>query len=325
MSTPNDRDAAAADQDPTGMRALLASLPDPGPMPAQVAERITASLQAEQQHRLHHPGPEGMPSAGPERTRHEVTPTTAVSSLESRRRTRVPHLLAAVASVAAVAIAGVVLLDQVAGEGSLGEMTALYWTGNDTVSSGEDAAGSAGGSVEGGSGEGGSGDSGSEDSGSGDGAAEGEADALQEAGEAAQAEPLPGSVAGAAPDAGASPTERSGTGTAPGDVRVLAVTRPLTSETFALGVSVALDTAADRAAAAAEESELSAPAAASCLRTTGESPAAHRWTVSAITLDGNDAVLVVATGQPDRAWALTPDCALDTEGSEVLLGPVDVP
>lgn len=39
-----DRD----DIDPTGMRALLSALPDPGPMPADLVERITASLAAEQ-------------------------------------------------------------------------------------------------------------------------------------------------------------------------------------------------------------------------------------------------------------------------------------
>ena len=37
------------DDDPTGMRALLSSLPDPGPMPDDLVARITASLAAEQQ------------------------------------------------------------------------------------------------------------------------------------------------------------------------------------------------------------------------------------------------------------------------------------
>ena len=35
------------DDDPTGVRALLASLPDPGPMPADLVSRITASIAAE--------------------------------------------------------------------------------------------------------------------------------------------------------------------------------------------------------------------------------------------------------------------------------------
>lgn len=36
------------DDDPTGMRALLSSLPDPGPMPGDLVARITASLADEQ-------------------------------------------------------------------------------------------------------------------------------------------------------------------------------------------------------------------------------------------------------------------------------------
>lgn len=36
------------EDDPTGMRALLSSLPDPGPMPEHLVSRITASLAAEQ-------------------------------------------------------------------------------------------------------------------------------------------------------------------------------------------------------------------------------------------------------------------------------------
>ena len=36
------------DEDPTGIRALLGSLPDPGPMPDDLVARIQASLTAEQ-------------------------------------------------------------------------------------------------------------------------------------------------------------------------------------------------------------------------------------------------------------------------------------
>jgi hypothetical protein len=39
------------DDDPTGIRALLGSLPEPGPMPEQLVARITASIAAEQSHR----------------------------------------------------------------------------------------------------------------------------------------------------------------------------------------------------------------------------------------------------------------------------------
>lgn len=46
---PEDRD------DPTGIRALLAGLGDPGPMPAHLVDRINASIAAEQQARGPHP------------------------------------------------------------------------------------------------------------------------------------------------------------------------------------------------------------------------------------------------------------------------------
>lgn len=39
------------DDDPTGIRALLGSLPEPGPMPDHLVARITASIAAEQAHR----------------------------------------------------------------------------------------------------------------------------------------------------------------------------------------------------------------------------------------------------------------------------------
>ena len=39
------------EDDPTGVRALLSSLPEPGPMPEHLVERISASLAAEQANR----------------------------------------------------------------------------------------------------------------------------------------------------------------------------------------------------------------------------------------------------------------------------------
>lgn len=48
MTAPHDFHPESLDEDPTGMRALLSSLPDPGPMPDDLVDRITASLAAEQ-------------------------------------------------------------------------------------------------------------------------------------------------------------------------------------------------------------------------------------------------------------------------------------
>ncbi len=41
-------DKGVPEHDPTGIRALLSSLPDPGPMPADLVSRINASIAAEQ-------------------------------------------------------------------------------------------------------------------------------------------------------------------------------------------------------------------------------------------------------------------------------------
>ncbi|GAA1171772.1 hypothetical protein GCM10009584_10870 [Ornithinimicrobium humiphilum] len=46
-----EREPEAHEDDPTGIRALLSALPDPGPMPADLVERIEARLAVEQEHR----------------------------------------------------------------------------------------------------------------------------------------------------------------------------------------------------------------------------------------------------------------------------------
>lgn len=58
MSAPRDIDPHTPgpgdeDHDPTGVRALLASLPDPGPMPPELIHRISETLAAEQNGRVH--------------------------------------------------------------------------------------------------------------------------------------------------------------------------------------------------------------------------------------------------------------------------------
>ena len=83
VSTPTTPDRPEDLDDPTGMRALLAGLPDPGPMPSHVVDRINASIAAEQESR-----------AG----------TRVVSLAERRRPWRRLGLAAAAVAVAAVAV-----------------------------------------------------------------------------------------------------------------------------------------------------------------------------------------------------------------------------
>ena len=99
MTDADDRDRPV-EHDPTGMRALLANLPDPGPMPDDLVARISAALQAE------------VRSGG---SAVDDGPDAVGSVVPLRRRSRVRYLgLAAVAAVAA----GVLGLGAYAGAGA---------------------------------------------------------------------------------------------------------------------------------------------------------------------------------------------------------------
>ncbi|MEO8556191.1 MAG: hypothetical protein ABI474_05935 [Actinomycetota bacterium] len=54
--SPDNPVQSSPDDDQTGVRALLSALPEPGPMPAYLVERIGASLAAERAQRAHSPG-----------------------------------------------------------------------------------------------------------------------------------------------------------------------------------------------------------------------------------------------------------------------------
>ena len=94
----------SADDDPTGMRALLSSLPEPGPMPAHLVHRITASLAEEQAQRA--------------RRSDAVGDVARAVPLRERRRFGLPRIIPALgAAAAAVAIfaLGVSLAQQTVG------------------------------------------------------------------------------------------------------------------------------------------------------------------------------------------------------------------
>jgi hypothetical protein len=78
--------AGAPDDDPTGVRALLSSLPEPDPMPEHLVERINASLAAEQSHRA------------------ARTSRSSVTPLLTTGRRRPARLLFAIAGTAAAVV-----------------------------------------------------------------------------------------------------------------------------------------------------------------------------------------------------------------------------
>lgn len=94
LSRPHSPSASepARDDDPTGVRALLSSLPEPDPMPDHLVERISASLTAEQAQRAR------------TRSSASVTPLLARDRL---RRARLRLMLgSAAAAIAIVAVVG---------------------------------------------------------------------------------------------------------------------------------------------------------------------------------------------------------------------------
>ncbi|MGB6021411.1 MAG: hypothetical protein WBG89_03680 [Ornithinimicrobium sp.] len=97
------------DADPTGMRDVLSSLPEPGPMPEELADRICASLEREQ----------GM------RDQAAWGATAPVHDLSRGRVHRRPQQwILAAAAVVAVGIIGTVVFDDVLGSGSSGDSPA---------------------------------------------------------------------------------------------------------------------------------------------------------------------------------------------------------
>ncbi|MBT9258017.1 hypothetical protein KMZ32_18155 [Phycicoccus sp. MAQZ13P-2] len=98
MSHPHD-ETDPVEHDPTGMRALLGSLPDPGPMPADLVARIEAALAAEAR---------ALEAPGADRPgRRTPVPTDVVVPLRRRRRWQL--VAVAASAVAVLGLGGVVL------------------------------------------------------------------------------------------------------------------------------------------------------------------------------------------------------------------------
>lgn len=113
--TESHDDRTSLEHDPTGMRALLANLPEPGPMPEHLVARITAALAAEA-------GAADARSAGASdrvasaRTGRGTAPAADAASTAGatptplpRRRVQLRHLGVAAAVVGALGLGGVVL------------------------------------------------------------------------------------------------------------------------------------------------------------------------------------------------------------------------
>lgn len=283
-----------SDDDPTGIRALLSSLPDPGPMPEELVQRISASLREEQRRResRYEELVAGPPPAadGPQRGDASQQAAAVVSLDRERQRRRPTRALSVLGAAAALAVAATVVTSQVFG-GSAGDIGVSAQYGADSGAGGEvqtrnevprenqDGAGAA------------------QDGG----------------GDPAEA---PGLV-GAAPEVVVVP----GTFAATRDGFAEAVRRELPAWEQGSGAAGEEDSATDDGAAATED-VLDAEEAASCARSAPEVlPARAKVVVTAATLDGVASVVLVQTRPgPVTAWVLPASCARGP--AELLHGPV---
>ena len=109
MSQQHD-DTAPVEHDPTGMRALLASLPEPGPMPDDLVARISAALAVEAQRgddidrlwTLHDADEASRPVDG----RDDASVDAGAQVVPLRRRLGLRHLAVAAAVVGVLGLGG---------------------------------------------------------------------------------------------------------------------------------------------------------------------------------------------------------------------------
>lgn len=281
MTTPGDHHHDS-DPDPTGIRALLSSLPDPGPMPEELVRRISASLQ-EEQRRRERDAPE-LVAAGPAAP--GPAPATAtddhpgvVSLDRERQRRRSTRTLSVLGAAAAVAVAATVVTSQIFGGGLDGGLDVSAQYPRDNAS---DAGG---------------------------GAAEERQDAMGGADEDAGAET--DDAAGAPPPALAAVPE----------VLVVPGTFAVTRDGFADQVRQELSAWQDGATTTGA-TELAPDEAQTCARSVSDDLADRaEVVVTASTLDGVDSVLLVQTRPgPATAWVLPVSCARGP--AELLHGPI---
>lgn len=98
-------DGPGTEEDPTGIRDLLRTLPDPGPMPEDLVDRISALLDAEQERRREA----------------DAAPEVPVVDLATRRSRRRPgRTLAYLGAAAAGLLVATVAVGELVGDGLLG-------------------------------------------------------------------------------------------------------------------------------------------------------------------------------------------------------------
>ncbi len=318
------------DLDPTGIRAMLANLPDPGPMPEELVARISQSLELEQQRRstgdTHAAYPFGPGAEEPTfgQVAGSTTPGTHTApdqhagdhagqensgradsdvvllDLERHRR-RPGRTLLWLGGAAAVALVATVSINQLLGDTETGPGVSAQ------VPSSSDAAGS------------GSDSEAQDEAPAADAGPPEEAQQESDAGAGPLSDDTAGAEDGAAPESPAGELEKGPGGVSlPPQVQTISGTVALSETGWAEQVHTWVDTTED--AGPAGQSPWTPDRATDCVESAAlDTGDAATLLLSEATWDDRGAVLVVAeisTG--DVAWVLSPDC------SAVLAGPAPV-
>ncbi|MGB7449764.1 MAG: hypothetical protein WA892_11640 [Ornithinimicrobium sp.] len=271
--------------DPTGVRELLSSLPDPGPMPDHVAARIAASLDEQARRQAGQPVPPAADRAvtpvvgGPPRA--AGRPVLDLDRQPARPRpAQWLSAVAAVAAVVAVGVVGTVVYQQLVGLGTPSNASAQYVPAGEEVVEVLPPVSSQ--------------------------AAEGNVTPEQETVAAPQ-------EAGTAEGAVSRMDDRT---FAAGAEAVLDRAEGRTSSG---SIPSAFEVPADAGA------PLSPPQTKSCVRSTGESPTGSGWVAATVRVAQADVVVVSDRDASNpRAWAVSADCVADAS-APVLHGPTDLP
>ncbi|MGB3827708.1 MAG: hypothetical protein WA962_02945 [Ornithinimicrobium sp.] len=286
------------DADPTGMREVLSALPDPGPMPPDLTDRICASLEREQGlHGQDRPWPAvaAVPEHGSERTHR-----------------RPQQWILAAAAVLAVGVIGTVVFDQVLNSQSSadqaaaelpsppGEESNAASTIEDNESQApiqDDAAAAEAGSA---------------------------ADEGQSAADEADGVPKP-QLEADPPPAGDAALTRAALDAVDDDAFAAAAAS-------LLGIASG-EAPAERATRApalsldlSDVQPLADQELKNCVGATGQPLAQGSWVAAPTAINGADIVIVGSTdsGEPSQAWAVGQDCPQNPTAA-VLKGPVPLP
>lgn len=284
------------ENDPTGVRELLAALPDPGPMPQELVDRIEARLAVEQAHWLSERETEG--TGRPPMTAVTGRADRVVSLASERSRRRPGRTLAIMGTAAAGLVAATVAISQFGGGMQFGDTAGLGAVSNpNRHSAGSDDA--------------------ADEAGTEAGLADAEAPADT-------AESLAGDTQAdseAADEDGASLPALEGGASSLRDVVLLAGLGEVDEDSYA---SLIDQLELDGGSNTLSRSNLTVPQALSCWEGAAAEGLWHHYFSAPATMDETPVVVLLARGEDGsgRAWLMPGTCVDDPDARPLSVTPV---